>query len=242
MAVNTWKIDSKHALQFRSVNGQFKFKLTTYFTVLVSLAFLSFLLLSARQVYAGTGVEPPPATPELIEQLRKGGFVIYFRHATTELTGVAEGAEDLTKCETQRQLSDAGRELAATIGKAIHVMNIPIGKVWSSPFCRCKETAHLIFGRFEIDKTLYFALNVSDEERKRQAEAMRRMLATAPPAGTNTVIVSHSANLREATGIWPKPEGTAYIFKPGASNSNGNSSEAVAKILPNEWSQFASRF
>lgn len=238
MAVNTWKIDSKHALQFRSVNGRFMLKLTTYFTALVSLAFLSFLLLSARHVYAGTAVEPPPATPELIEQLRKGGFVIYFRHATTELTGATESAEDLTKCETQRQLSEAGREQATTIGKAIHVLNIPIGKVWSSPFCRCKDTANLIFGRFEIDKTLYFALKVSDEERKLQAEAMRRMLATTPPAGTNTVIVSHSANLREATGIWPKPEGTAYIFKPGA----GNSSEPVAKILPNEWSQFASRF
>lgn len=242
MAVDTWKIDSKHALQIRSVNGRPKIALTAYFAALVSLAFLSFLLVSSRHVYAANGVEPPSATPELIEQLRKGGFVIYFRHATTELTGAAEGAEDLTKCETQRLLSDAGRAQATTIGKAIHVLNIPIGKVWSSPYCRCKDTANLIFGHFEIDKTLYFALNVSDEERKRQAEAMRRMLATTPAAGTNTVIVSHSANLREATGIWPKPEGTAYIFKPGASNSNSNSSEPVAKILPNEWSQFASHF
>lgn len=238
MAVNTWKLDCKHAQQFRTVNRRLMIRPVAFLTAFTFLTFLSFLLLSTQPADAATGAEPPPATPELIEQLRKGGFVIYFRHATTELNGATESTEDLTKCETQRQLSDVGREQAATIGKAIHVMNIPIGKVWSSPFCRCKDTANLIFGHFEIDKTLYFALKLSDEERKRQAETMRKMLATIPAAGTNTVIVSHSANLREATGIWPKPEGTAYIFRPSA----GSSSEAVAKILPNEWSQFASRF
>lgn len=238
MAVDTWKIASKHTLQNCPASAQAMMVLTSSFAAFLPLLFLIFFLLPARPVSAANAVEPPPATPELIEQLRKGGFVIYFRHATTELTGAAEGAEDLAKCETQRQLSDAGRELAATMGKAIRALNIPVGAVWSSPYCRCKDTANLIFGRFEIDKTLYFALNVSDEERKRQAEAMRRLLAAPPASGTNTIIVSHSANLREAVGIWPKPEGSAYIFRPVA----GNGSEAVAKILPNEWSQFASRF
>ncbi len=242
MAVDMWKIESKHALKIHTANTWFAPALKAFFAVFIPLAFLTVFLtaflLPAQRVHAATAVEPPAATPELMAQLRKGGYVIYFRHATTELTGVADGAEDLSKCETQRNLSDAGRELATGIGKAIKHLNIPVGKVWSSPFCRCKDTANLIFGRFEIDKTLYFALNVGDEERKRLTEAMRRMLATPPAAGTNTIIVSHSANLREAAGLWPKPEGTAYIFKPLA----GNNSEPVAKILPTEWSQFASQF
>lgn len=238
MAFNTSIIDSKHPRQLLLAESKPVVALMRAFAALFTLVLFCFLLLPARQAHADTVAEPPPATPELIEQLRKGGFVIYFRHATTELSGVSEGAEDLAKCETQRQLSDAGRKLAASIGKAIHSLNLPIGKVWSSPFCRCKDTASLIFGRFEVDKTLYFALKVSDEERKLQAETMRKMLAVMPAAGTNTVIVSHSANLREAVGLWPKPEGTAYIFRPKPDHS----SEPVAKILPDEWSQLASHF
>jgi hypothetical protein len=57
------------------------------------------------------------------------------------------------------------------------------------------------------------------------------MLATAPAKGSNAVIVSHTANLREAAGIWPKPEGVAYVFRPLPRGGF----EAVARILPDEW-------
>ena len=43
-------------------------------------------------------------------------------------------------------------------------------------------------------------------ETKRITESLRRMLST-PPKAINTVIVSYTASLREAAGIWPKPEG-----------------------------------
>jgi len=40
------------------------------------------------------------------------------------------------------------------------------------------------------------------------------MLASPPPRGTNTVLVSHHINLKEATGVWPKREGEAHVFRP----------------------------
>jgi hypothetical protein len=40
------------------------------------------------------------------------------------------------------------------------------------------------------------------------------VLATVPPAGVNVGLVSHTANLQEAVGLWPKPEGVAHVFKP----------------------------
>ena len=40
------------------------------------------------------------------------------------------------------------------------------------------------------------------------------MLATPPQAGTNTVLVGHTTNLKEAAGYWPKHEGGAMIFRP----------------------------
>ena len=56
------------------------------------------------------------------------------------------------------------------------------------------------------------------------------MLRTPPPNGTNTVIVSHTANLKEAVGIWPKPEGVIHVFKP-----RQDQSIYVGKITPNAW-------
>ena len=61
------------------------------------------------------------------------------------------------------------------------------------------------------------------------------MLATAPPKGRNSVIVSHSANLKEAAGIWPKREGIAYVFRP-----LGNERfEALAVVMPEDWGEAA---
>jgi hypothetical protein len=57
------------------------------------------------------------------------------------------------------------------------------------------------------------------------------MLASPPPPGTNTVLVSHTANLREATGFWPKPEGAIYIFRPGPDDTF----TPVAHMAPSDW-------
>ncbi len=51
------------------------------------------------------------ATPDsaLVEGLRESGYVIYFRHAATEATGV-NGTETLGDRDAQRNLSGEGRE------------------------------------------------------------------------------------------------------------------------------------
>jgi hypothetical protein len=61
------------------------------------------------------------------------------------------------------------------------------------------------------------------------------MLSTPPAKATNAVIVSHTANLREAAGIWPKPEGVAYVFRPLPEGKF----EAIAMVLPEDWGRVA---
>jgi phosphohistidine phosphatase SixA len=180
--------------------------------------------------------EPPAASAKLLrEQLSKGGYVIYFRHGATETTGANDDLADLSKCETQRNLSAQGRAQMRDIGAAFRALHIPVGVVKSSPFCRCRDTAQLAFGKHEVSEDLYFAIDVTPEHRARITASLRSMLATPPRAGTNTVLVSHTANLSEAAGIWPKPEAAAYIFRP----LRGGHFEAVAKVLPNEWATAA---
>src|SRR5262245_20930199 len=171
----------------------------------------------------------------VLGELRKGGLVIFVRHAATEQSTREE--VDLSKCETQRNLSPEGREQAAQIGKGFRTLGIPVGTVVTSPFCRCKDTAQLAFGRFSVERDLSFALKTDAAETKRLADSLRRMLSTPPTDATNTIIVAHTANLQEAASLWPKPEGAAYVFRPLA---NGGF-EALAKIAPEEWTKVALR-
>jgi broad specificity phosphatase PhoE len=88
----------------------------------------------------------------VLGELRKGGFVIYFRHGTTNQTGSSDETADPAKCETQRNLSAEGHAQAAQIGEAFRALKIPVGSVTTSPFC-CKDTAQLAFGRFSSGKS-----------------------------------------------------------------------------------------
>jgi phosphohistidine phosphatase SixA len=184
---------------------------------------------------AASAEDKLPGLSSVLGELRKGGLVIYFRHGPTVQTGASDEAADLAKCETQRNLSAEGRRQGTEIGKAFQALSIPVGTVTTSPFCRCKDTAELAFGRFTINNDLYFAVGTDAGETKRFAESLRRMLSTPPVKATNAVIVSHTANLQEAAGIWPKPEGVAYVFRP----LHAGKFEAIAMVLPEDWGKLA---
>jgi broad specificity phosphatase PhoE len=171
----------------------------------------------------------------VLGELRKGGLVIYFRHALTDKAGPTDEEADLANCATQRNLSAPGREQAAQIGKAIRALGIPIGTVTASPFCRCKDTAELAFGNFAVNKDLYFAIGTDASDTRRFTKSLRRMLSTVPATPTNAVIISHTANLREAAGLWPGTEGMAFVFRP----LPGGEFEAIAKVMPDDWGNVA---
>jgi phosphohistidine phosphatase SixA len=177
-------------------------------------------------------VQPPAANlAAVLGDLKHGGYVLYFRHAITDTVGAPDADADLTRCESQRNLSAAGKAMAVRIGRAVNALGVPVGSVVTSPFCRTRETAQLAFGKYTVSNDLYFVLRTDAQETRRLADALRGMLGTAPPRGMNSVIVAHSANLREAAGIFASPEGVAYVFKP---RGNGQF-EAIATILPGEW-------
>src|SRR6266436_504900 len=90
-------------------------------------------------------LELPPA--ELLAELRKGGYVLYFRHAATDFSQNDERMKSYEDCANQRNLIDRGRAEARAVGAAIRELRIPIEPVLASPFCRTVETAQLIFGR-----------------------------------------------------------------------------------------------
>ena len=84
----------------------------------------------------------------LINELKQGGKLIFIRHAYAPGGGDPDNF-DINDCNTQRNLSNSGREQANKIGFFFKVNNILIDKIYSSEWCRCKETALIAFDKFE---------------------------------------------------------------------------------------------
>jgi phosphohistidine phosphatase SixA len=167
----------------------------------------------------------------LIDELRDGGFILYIRHAATDHDIADSDRENLANCETQRPLSELGREQSRKIGESFATLRIPVAKIIASPYCRAKNTAILAFGRAELNDDLKFSLGSGSDNEKRQADVLRALLAEEPATGTNTVIAGHTANLREASGVWPKPEGVTVVFEPDGAGSF----HYRAAIHPDSW-------
>src|SRR5262245_16470326 len=167
------------------------------------------------------------ATPAAIDALRKGGYVLYFRHAATDMSKNDAGMKSFDDCPTQRNLVDRGRDDARAIGAAIKTLGIPIGKVRASPYCRTVETAELAFGRAE--KTAAVRGGPAQSDPARYA-ALRKLLSEPPARGTNDVIVSHGNPFHAVAGPPYLAEGEAAVVLP-----TGDGFRVVARIRVEDW-------
>jgi len=174
----------------------------------------------------------------LIKELQQGGHVIFFRHGPTSEQGEKDVAgADLADCSKQRPLSSAGHAQTKEIGAALKGLQIPTGEVYSSPYCRCLDTARNIFGKATNTDFLHFAVQLRSAERSSITAKLLDLLAQVPAAGTNNALVSHTANLQEAVGIWPKPEGVAHVFKP----KGDGTFTYVGMLQPETWAAEAKK-
>ncbi|HKQ65517.1 MAG TPA: histidine phosphatase family protein [Methylomirabilota bacterium] len=153
---------------------------------------------SLSVVFLACLLSAPAARAESVwEALRVPGSVVVLRHS------YAPGSFDppdakLEDCSTQRNLDEGGRAQAARVGEAFKKNAIAVGKVLSSPRCRCLDTARLAFGRVEPLDALQGALNDGELRRRRLAET--RAVVDAHRAGAPLVIVTHGSVVTDLTG------------------------------------------
>src|SRR5687768_7239726 len=79
----------------------------------------------------------------LVAALRKGGYTLYFRHTATDFSQNDSAMTRYDDCASQRNLTELGRQQARAIGDAVRALELPIGDVLASPFCRTVETGRL---------------------------------------------------------------------------------------------------
>lgn len=180
----------------------------------------------------------------LLAALRQGGLVLYMRHGATHAgetdfwqQGGPWDRATLDDCTRQRNLSPAGHAQAEAMGKAIARLDLPWGAVLASPYCRTRQTADLAFGRHEVSWDLFYH-QAADAKTPGDGDAIvaavKRLLGTPPPAGKDTVLVSHGGNLSAAAGVY-LAEGETAVFRPGA----GGAFTLVARITPEDWNGLA---
>lgn len=141
------------------------------------------------------------ADEKLWALLKSGGQVVMMRHALT-VPGVGDPpGMRIDDCATQRNLGDEGRSDAKRMGEAFRARGIPVGKLLSSPWCRCIETAELVFGRKpEVSQPLSNLFGRA-ENRDKQVRAMQALVSAKPGDG-NLVLVSHGSTISALTGVY----------------------------------------
>jgi broad specificity phosphatase PhoE len=130
------------------------------------------------------------------DRLRAGGLVLLMRHAST-----TEGLGDpkdfkLGECSTQRNLSERGRDEARQVGERFRQERVAVAKVFTSPWCRCRDTATLAFGRAEDWTPLSSAFDFPHQEPEFTERVKKRIgsYAAKRPAGV-VVMVTHNVNI-----------------------------------------------
>ena len=175
---------------------------------------------------------------EIAQALRAGGLVIVLRHGATFSDQADTDPLNFDNIAAQRNLNDKGKMLAKEFGVALRQAGVPVGAVYTSKYNRAYETA-VLAGFKDIEKTADLTeggLVVSPNENNRRAEAFRKMLATVPKAGTNTILVTHYPNITAALGKdwFDVKEGEASIFRP-----EGGNYKLVARLQMDEWPRIA---
>ena len=123
------------------------------------------------------------------------------RHADAPGIGDPAGYK-LDQCATQRNLGERGRKQAELIGTWLTKQGIDKAQVFSSPWCRCVDTAKLLKkGAVTIEASLGSFFDDMSLE-KSQTQALQTFIknSLAKKSQPPLVLVTHHVNIQAFTG------------------------------------------
>jgi phosphohistidine phosphatase SixA len=135
--------------------------------------------------------------------LQDGNKILLIRHASAPGGGDPEGFK-IDDCSTQRNLDKVGVEQSKNIGKLFKKKLIPIDKVLTSQWCRCKDTAKNAFKNFEEFSALNSVFQtpfIKNEEK--QIKEIKRYIKDWKPKGKNLVMITHYSIITKLTNSTP---------------------------------------
>ncbi len=174
----------------------------------------------------------------LVEALRQGGHVVVMRHASSPRQAPDSQTANSDNVNLERQLDEEGRTTATALGQAFRDLQIPVGRVLSSPTYRALETvSYAQLGDAETRAELSNDARGMRGGTEAQATWLQDQV-TQFAAGTNTIMVTHMPNVR---GAFPDladglADGEALVFGP-----DGNGGAALlTRVKIEEWPEMTS--
>ncbi len=133
---------------------------------------------------------------KLEKQLKKGGNLIFIRHAYAPGGGDPENFI-ISDCSTQRNLNEDGKNQSKRIGQFFIENDILIDKVLSSEWCRCKDTAQIAFTNFETKNFLNSFFSSQFSSNKNQQIRDLKKYVKNWQSDKNLVLVTHYVLISE---------------------------------------------
>lgn len=137
----------------------------------------------------------------LADALASSDYLLMMRHAEAPGTGDPAGYS-LDDCSTQRNLGEGGRRQAVSTGDWLRRQGITRAMLYSSPWCRCKDTAQrLNLGGYVVEPALGSFFD-SPHRAKLQTQALSAFVAKAlaVKGSEALILVTHHVNIREFVG------------------------------------------
>ena len=165
--------------------------------------------------------------------LKRGGYVIGGRHGRTRYEQAAVERDnrkndmfDFAKCETQRQRSDFGQTKLQFIGDQFRRAQLPLGRAYTSRYCRAIESAACFVDKAEPTQKLSNEAEVGlNPDNKPRTLAF---FAEKPAPGKNYFMMAYGGIFWEATGFVVQ-EARTVVLDPDSPKT------LVARIAPNDW-------
>ena len=128
------------------------------------------------------------------------GKVLFLRHA------LAPGNGDpahftLADCSTQRNLDTVGRQQSVQLGELFRQRGLIFERVYSSQWCRCRETASLLHIGPVLDLPGLNSFYQGIVPRDATLAALRAAISELPDDGGLTLMVTHYVTISAITGI-----------------------------------------
>ena len=142
------------------------------------------------------------AVANLASPMTDGQHILLMRHA--DAPGFSDPAgHRLDQCSTQRNLGEFGKKQAERTGQWLSQQGIESAKVFSSPWCRCVDTATLLKkGPVIVDPSLgsfFENMSLANQKTESLRQLVQKSLRQFPK--TPIIMVSHHVNIEAFTGV-----------------------------------------
>ena len=140
------------------------------------------------------------AEENIVEILKKNDNIIFIRHSLAPGSGDPE-IINLNDCKTQRNLNSEGIKQSKKIGNFFKKNDIKVEHIFSSEWCRCKDTAFYAFNSYKtFDALNSFYSEKFYKNKNKQVKRLKKFI-NGWDNNSNLILVTHYVVISEILGI-----------------------------------------